>query len=159
MLYSDNGEAKSLSRTVAGVTIVADSAGLIKGAWRDRGDVPHGLGDLIEDSWGLSADGDLRITFSELPPGAYRMTTYHHEALDPPDTSFGGPITVDVGAGEEIAVAGPITVTQTTGMPMTIGSETFRFTATGGDVVVRLKQGTGGRPRINGFEVVPAPAR
>jgi len=44
-------------------------------------------------------------------------------------------------------------------MPSTIGSETFRFNATGTCVIVRLKQGGGHRLRMNGFELIPAPAR
>lgn len=161
----DDGEIARLdlagtSRLVSGVTV---QLGIVSAGSENylpelflmdsTGEGAGALGDLIEDV-AAALSGDLTITLSGLPAGAYQWTSYHHM----PQLEFNWLGSFDIYAG-----GGP--VPKLSGLFPTSGfnppaEASFTFTVNGsGDVVLRLHSNDS-LPSVvflNGFSVVPIP--
>lgn len=117
--------------------------------FRDRADVTHSLGDLLEDHVFPKNDDGLELTLGSLKPGMYSMTTYMHDSEHDRDT-------VDVRVTDSLgtrAVASGID--QTTGTsPTAVAQATFDFYSNGIDpVTVHLDEATAIDAWLNGFAV------
>jgi len=117
--------------------------------YRDRSDVSHAIGDVLEDISYARNYGPLDVTLGSLQPGRYTITTYHHDTNFNRDTLG---LTVDdaVGTGRAVAV-----VDQSAGAnPGAIASATFEVIADGvNPIVVRTTGIASDIPVISGFEV------
>lgn len=150
------------SRIVSGVTV---SLGIVPAVFDDylpelflmdqRSQIGSSLGDLVEDS-AAALTGDLIITLSGLPAGAYQWTSYHQ--MPWLDFNWLGPfeILADVGGG---------LVPKASGIFPTFGFDeaavaNFTLAVNGsGNVVLRLHSNDP-LPSVvflNGFSLVPIP--
>lgn len=162
----DDGEIARLdlagtSRVISGVTV---GLGIVPAVFDDylpelflmdqRIEAGGSLGDLVEDV-AAALTGDLTITLTGLPAGAYAWTSYHH--LPQLDFNWFGPfdISVDTGAG---------LVTKASGVaPNSLGTPTqadFGFkVGSSGAALIRLHSNSP-LPSVvflNGFSLVPVP--
>ncbi len=116
---------------------------------RNRANVNHELGDLVEDF--MASGDDLTLRLTGIAEGDYWMTTYHHDV-----DANRGLISIDVldatGFRPEVKTG----LSQTSGTdPSEPRSTTFLFTADGTnpvDVTFR-----GDTIILNGFAIVPVP--
>jgi len=119
--------------------------------WRDRGDVTHALGDLVED-FVFNLDGTrLNLTLGSLKPGRYQMTTYMHDR----DNGVRGPVDVSVSDATQAERLVADNVVQTSGAtPSSVASASFTFISDGIDpVVIHIDEQPGSNlVMINGFE-------
>ena len=117
---------------------------------RDRGN-PTGspLAGLLADAF--KKNGDITMTLTGLAAGEYEITTYHHDALD------GGDATFDILVDGELK-AEDVGVTFGGNLSGGFSSRTFRFTATGSDVVFLFDRQSAGEVFLNGFDLHLIPA-
>ena len=117
---------------------------------RDRGN-PTGspLNGLLADAYKEASD--ITMILSGLAPGEYEIATYHYDVLD------GGDATIDIYVDGELK-ASNIEISNNITDPK--GIATYRFTATGSDVVFLFDRQGGGEVYLNGFDLflVPEPA-
>lgn len=150
------------SRLVSGVTV---SLAIVPAVFGDylpelflmdqRSQLANSLGDLVEDS-AAALTGDLVITLSGLPAGAYQWTSYHQ--MPWLDFNWLGPFDIFAGVGGGL-VPKASGIFPTSGFDDT-AEASFTFTAnSSGNVVVRLHSNDP-LPSVvflNGFSVVPVP--
>lgn len=121
--------------------------------FRDRSDVTHPLGDLLEDHVFDGGSDRLDLTLGSLKPGLYSITTYHH------DSQYNrGTIDVSVSDAlgtERLAVS---SLDETTGTsPANVATATVSFYSNGVDpVTVHMDRNTAANIWLNGFEAAAA---
>ncbi len=116
---------------------------------RNRSDVTHELGDLLEDL--MPADGDMTLQLTGLAGGEYLISTYHHDVI-----ADRGPLAIDVldrtGFRSDVVTG----LMQTSGTsPILPASAVFKFKSNGIDPVeITFNAGT---VILNGFDIVSIP--
>jgi hypothetical protein len=134
--------------------------------WRSREGGDIGRDFLHPNDFGGPEYGRIILTFSDLPAGNYRLTSFHNKIEEPPYAYRGIPISkINIAiSGAVSASEGAIGVIQTEVYEQTdegIGTGVVTFTATGkGDVVIEFapdgsamdeSRNLGDRAWLNGF--------
>ncbi|MDY0170721.1 MAG: autotransporter-associated beta strand repeat-containing protein [Thermoguttaceae bacterium] len=89
---------------------------------------PLGQSGLLQDWYGKHYDDGFSLALT-LPPGTYKLTSFHHDALG---GTYSGAVTVS----DALDTHDPVTFTQTGGYePVTIGTFTANITSSGAETV------------------------
>jgi hypothetical protein len=138
------GVGGNVSVTISGYTHFRDYTSITSGPFLSQN-------ALLSDSVLRNANGEMTLTLSNLRPGLYNMTTYHHA------TQFGGgsfdlDLTDALLTNQMIFDNAPVSSGTT---PGSISSLSFNFTTFGAPVIIDIR---GGDPalhaNLNGFQFV-----
>lgn len=131
---------------------------------RDRGSVNVEPAELLRDAYKEAVGGGVftasafTMTLAGLPAGTYDLTMWHHDSSDAGDTDVALFLDTGAGYGDDAVATSIVSNGQD---PDPIGTTSFQFTATGGDVLVDFRRGSGSGSEIflNGLDLsfVPEP--
>ncbi|MBT7743547.1 MAG: hypothetical protein HN727_17235, partial [Opitutae bacterium] len=126
--------------------------------WRDYAPLTGGafssMSSLLSDEVLNNSGGTITITISDLKPGSYYMSTYHHASENGGNTTYDLKLT-DANATDKVIASG---MTSSLGnSPGSINKQTFPFDVNASSNDVSIKVGPGGAAGnnlvINGFEL------
>ena len=144
---SDQATDGTIDVTVQGQSHWRDYAPLTGGAFSS-------MSSLLSDEVLNSSGGTITITISDLKPGSYYMSTYHHASENGGNTTYDLKLT-DANATDKVIASGMTSSLGTS--PGSINKQTFPFDVNASSNDVSIKIGPGGAAGnnlvINGFEL------
>ena len=131
---SDQATDGTIDVTVQGQSHWRDYAPLTGGAFSS-------MSSLLSDEVLNSSGGTITITISDLKPGSYYMSTYHHASENGGNTTYDLKLT-DANATDKVIASGMTSSLGTS--PGSINKQTFPFDVNASSTDVSIKIGPGG---------------